>query len=279
MKKTVAMLILLIGLFLAGCDQSFDKLPFINGDSQVQHEAKETAAQQKKSAEKEEKRAETEKTDPEFLLEKQYFNVVQTVNGKAVIQNPENILVLVNKNYFLPADYEPSDLTIPKVPFSFGDSDIPKRYMRKEAAHALEQLFAAAKKEGIILYGASGYRSYERQAAIFDAEKKQKGEEKAAQSVARPGQSEHQTGLTIDVTSESVHFQITEKFGETKEGIWLQNNAFKYGFIIRYPKGKENITQYKYEPWHIRYVGKKAAKVIQENHLTLEEYFQKVKKI
>lgn len=80
------------------------------------------------------------------MLEEQYFNVVQTVNGQPVIQNPDNILVLVNKDFFLPVDYKPNDLTVPNIPFSFGDEEVPKRYLRKEAAAALEQLFLAAKK-------------------------------------------------------------------------------------------------------------------------------------
>ncbi|MED0703891.1 M15 family metallopeptidase [Aeribacillus composti] len=279
MHKIIAVTIL-AALMLAGCSMPFDKLPFFHGSDYVEeNEPQAKTVENKELVQTTEKTVQTEQIDPEFLLEEQYFNVVQTVNGQPVIQNPDNILVLVNKDFFLPVDYKPNDLTVPNIQFSFGDADVPKRYLRKEAAAALEQLFAAAKKEGVILFGASGFRSYDRQVELFEAEKKQKGEQKAVQAVAKPGQSEHQTGLSIDVTSESVDFQITEKFGETKEGKWLQQNAHKFGYIIRYPKGKEAITKYKYEPWHIRYVGKKAAKVIYENNLTLEEYFQIVKKI
>ncbi|WP_243290762.1 M15 family metallopeptidase [Bacillus sp. FJAT-47783] len=222
---------------------------------------------------------EEKKADPDFVLESHFFNEVELVDGKAVIQNPDNILVLVNKEYSLPSNYTPEDLTMPNVPFSFGDLDIPKRYMRKEAAEALEGMFETAKEEGIILYGVSAFRPYEYQVSLFNNEVEQKGEEHAIQAVAQPGQSEHQTGLTIDVSSESVGYQITEQFGETKEGIWLKEHAHEFGFIIRYPKGKEDITLYQYEPWHIRYVGEKVAKVLFENDLTLEEYFGKVKKI
>lgn len=167
----------------------------------------------------------------------------------------------------------------PKVEFSFGNQDIEKSYMRKEAAKALEDMFNGAKKSGITLYAVSGYRSYNRQTEVYDAEVSRVGEEKAVQAVAYPGNSEHQTGLAMDISSESADFLLTEGFGETKEGKWLKENAHLYGFILRYPKGKEKITQYKFEPWHFRYVGKKSAKDIYENDWTLEEYFKVVRKI
>ncbi|HHW37692.1 MAG TPA: M15 family metallopeptidase [Bacillales bacterium] len=188
-----------------------------------------------------------------------------------VVSNPDDPLVLVNKHYPLPEDYEPSDLVAPDIPFSFKE-DLPKRYVRKIAAEALEELFAEAKKEQLELLGASGYRSYQRQEAIFTANVAKKGEEEARKVSAVPGQSEHQTGLSMDVTSRFVGYDVIEEFAETKEGIWLKDNAHKYGFIIRYPKGKEDITGYSYEPWHIRYVGKEAATVIYENGYTFEEY-------
>lgn len=191
-----------------------------------------------------------------------------------VITNPDDILVLVNKQNSLPEDYEPSDLVAPNIPLSF-DEDLPKRYVRREAAAALEQLFAAAKAENIELLGASGYRSYDRQEAIFASNVAQKGEEAARKVSAVAGQSEHQTGLAMDVTSKYVGFDLIEEFGETKEGIWLKENAHKYGFIIRYPKGKEAITGYSYEPWHIRFVGKDVAAAIYQNGYTFEEYLSK----
>lgn len=216
--------------------------------------------------------------DQEFVLESKYFNKIKDVNGLPTIQNPENILALVNKEYALPGDYEPSDLTVPNVEFSFKE-DIDKRYIRKEAAKALEDMFTAAKKQGFQLVAVSGYRSYDRQKTVYDTEVSQKGEKKAKEAVAFPGQSEHQTGLAIDISSRSAGTALSEAFGNTKDGKWVEDNAYKYGYIIRYPKNKESITKYKYEPWHIRYVGKKAAKVMKEHDLTLEEYFKEVKKI
>lgn len=125
---------------------------------------------------------------------------------------------------------------------------------------------------GIELAAVSGFRSYERQAAIFANAVQRKGEVEANRVSARPGQSEHQTGLAMDVSSASVGYALVEAFGETVEGKWLAQNAPKYGFIIRYPKGKEHITGYRYEPWHLRYVGVEHAMKISQRGLTLEEY-------
>ncbi len=109
--------------------------------------------------------------------------------------------------------------------------------MLKEAAEKLEELFAAAKKENIILYGVSGYRSYQTQKYLFTSFTQRYGsEEKANQISARPGQSEHQTGLAMDVSSQSVNFGLEEEFGDTKEYAWLKENAHHYGYIVRYPK-------------------------------------------
>lgn len=182
-----------------------------------------------------------------------------------------NTLVLVNKTHALPADFVPDDLVVPGVRFSFTE-DLPKKKMRREAARALEKLFEQAERDGIELAAVSGFRSYERQAAIFANAVQRKGEVEANRVSARPGQSEHQTGLAMDVSSASVGYALVEAFGETVEGKWLAQNAPKYGFIIRYPKGKEHITGYRYEPWHLRYVGVEHAMKISQRGLTLEEY-------
>ncbi|WP_226617718.1 D-alanyl-D-alanine carboxypeptidase family protein [Cytobacillus firmus] len=219
----------------------------------------------------------TEK-DP-LSLEAFYFNEVKVVNGRNVIQNPENVLALVNKQFSLPDGYEPLQLVIPEVAFSFGKLDLEKSYMRQDAAKALENLFAGALNEEVELFAVSGYRSYARQSQVFEAEVNRVGKEKAVQAVAIPGNSEHQTGLSMDISSRSANLELSEKFGETNEGKWLAENAHRYGFILRYPEGKETITGYQYEPWHFRYVGYEAAKVIYEKKWTLEEYFNIVKKI
>ncbi|WP_433742678.1 M15 family metallopeptidase [Falsibacillus pallidus] len=214
-----------------------------------------------------------------LVLNEEQFNDIKEVDGKKVIQNSSNVLALVNKEYTLPSTYIPADLVRPQVAFSFGDQDIEKSHMRAEAASHLEKMFNAAKKEGIELYAASGYRSYSRQDALLKAEIKSVGEEKAVQAVAIPGESEHQSGLAMDITSKGENMLLTEHFEQTAEGKWLREHAHEYGFILRYPKGKENITGYEYEPWHFRYVGEKAATEIYSHNWTLEEYFQHVKKV
>ncbi|WP_121615854.1 D-alanyl-D-alanine carboxypeptidase family protein [Virgibacillus halodenitrificans] len=197
---------------------------------------------------------------------------VQKANGGAtVLQNPYDQLALVNKQHALPADYIPEDLVTPKVRFPFTE-DLPKKQMRQVAATALEKMFAAADKAGLDLFAQSGYRSYERQDSIFASNVNEHGEEAANKFSARPGESEHQTGLTMDVTSPDINYGLTIEFGKTDEGKWIKKHAAEYGFIIRYPKGKENITKYQYEPWHLRFVGKEAAKEIMTKGITLEEY-------
>jgi len=211
--------------------------------------------------------------EDDLTIDKSLMNDTITVDGKELILNPNNIAVMVNKEVGLSSNYIPEDLVRPNVNFSFGDEDIEKAYLRQEAATALEILMNAASNEQIYLFAVSGYRSYDRQKTIYDNEVATSGVEWADKSIAIPGYSEHQTGLAMDVSAQSVGFRLTEDLGQTKEGIWLAENAHKYGFIIRYPKGKEGITGYRYEPWHIRYVGEEIAKDIYENDLTLEEYF------
>lgn len=256
------LLIVAISLLVSGCSQInslLDKLPFHGDEAQTQDQ---------NSAE----------YDP-LSLESMFFNDIKEVDGKKVIQNSTNTLALVNKEFFFPEEYVPTDLVRPEVAFSFGEEDIEKSLMRKEAAEALEKMFVEAKNNGIELFAVSGYRSYTRQKSLFDAETNRVGEEKAAQAVAIPGSSEHQSGLAMDISSKAVKNYLVEDFEDTEEGKWLAKNAHRFGFILRYPKGKESITNYMYEPWHFRYVGVKAAKIIYKNNWTLEEYFNEVKKI
>ncbi|WP_316569904.1 M15 family metallopeptidase [Neobacillus sp. YIM B06451] len=213
------------------------------------------------------------------VLEAAYFNEIAVEGGRKEIQNPDNFLVLVNKEFSLPVEYRPDDMVKPDIPFSFGEQDLEKSLIREEAARAIEAMFRQAKEENIEIYAVSGFRSYDRQNDLFDAEVRKVGVDSATQAVALPGQSEHQTGLTMDIAAKSTDLNLTEEFGETIEGKWLAANAHKFGFILRYPKGKESITQYQYEPWHFRYVGVEAATTMYENNWTLEEFFQQVKKI
>ncbi len=192
-----------------------------------------------------------------------------------VVAQPDSITVLVNKQFALPKDYEPKDLVYPDVPFTFKEK-IEKRMMRKEAAKALEQLFAGAKKDGVALAGVSAYRSYATQTAVFNNYVKKDGEAKARTYSAYPGTSEHETGLAIDISGSDGKCAAADCFAGTKEAKWLDQHAAEYGFIVRYPKGKESITGYSYEPWHIRYVGTKISKEIADKGITLEEYLNAV---
>ncbi len=182
-------------------------------------------------------------------------------------------LVVVNKKYSLPIDYKPSDLVVPNVSFSYSGV-LEQSYMRAPAAKQMEKMFAAAKKEGVTLNAVSGFRSGERQKVLYNNYVARDGKAAADQYSARPGHSEHQTGLTFDISAPSVGNGLTAALGDTKEGKWIANNAAKYGFIVRYDRGFQSRTGYTYEPWHIRYVGVDVATQIKNNGQTLEEYMK-----
>lgn len=192
--------------------------------------------------------------------------------GIQVVSAPESIPVLVNKHNKLPDTYEPADLVYTDIPFVFQEMT-DKRKLRAEAAAAINNLFAAANSQGISLLGVSGYRSHATQTSLFNYYVKKDGYEKARTYSALPGTSEHETGLAIDVTGGDGKCPAQDCFGGTPEANWLQEHAAEFGFIIRYPQGKEAITGYKYEPWHLRYVGKEIALEIMDKGITLEEYF------
>ena len=218
----------------------------------------------------EQKQEQVEEKHPINYLSKPTFyqNVI-------TVSNPDSMLVLVNKNYALSEDYEPSDLVLPNV-LSTDYNQNQNIYLRKEAAMYLEQLFYAAQNEaGLTLLARSGYRSYQTQISLYDRYVSQNGTEKADTFSARAGHSEHQTGLAMDVTADSVNRQLVTDFGLTPEGIWLKENAHRFGYIIRYLEGREDETGYQYEPWHIRYVGVEAATEIYENNWILEQYLNK----
>jgi len=185
---------------------------------------------------------------------------------------PDSYTVLVNRDYPISKDYVPGDLVVPDVPFSFYGT-YEKSYVREDAARALEKLFKGAQEKGYTLKAVSAYRSYERQTQIYENNLNTRGEEITNKVSAKPGTSEHQTGLAIDVSCDSVGCGLEENFGDTEEGKWLKNNCYKYGFAIRYPKDKTHITGYSYEPWHIRFVGKYLSRHLSENGITLEEYY------
>lgn len=187
-----------------------------------------------------------------------------------VMEVTDDWLLLVNKTHPLSKDYVPRDMI--RIKYCVGDHAESMRYMRELPAEHFHEMIEAAAAAGYEIGIRTAYRSYEQQYNIFWNYVAQDGEEAANKYSARPGQSEHQTGLCADVTSPSVEYKLTTEYGQTPEGGWLAQNAHYYGFIIRYPLGKEDITGYQYEPWHVRYVGEAAATEIYEKELTLEEY-------
>lgn len=161
--------------------------------------------------------------------------------------------VFANKKVDLPRDYTPGE--------------------NRTARNQLNQLIQDARNDGLDIVFRSGYRSYEEQEQLYKDYVARDGEEAANQYSAKPGKSEHQTGLAFDVGSNKATDDFRKSFGNTNEGKWIKKHAHKYGFIVRYPNGKENITGYQYEPWHLRYVGKDLANEINKQNTTLEEYY------
>lgn len=179
--------------------------------------------------------------------------------------NSKNYTILVNRNFLLQKNYVPSNLICTDIPFD-AKKDNPKRLLECEAAHAVKKLFLRAQQDGLALYGISGYRSYDRQAELFS--------KSSSGFVAPPGASEHQTGLALDVSCPCLHMELSQEFEATHEGQWLVKHAPLYGFILRYPKGKEDITGFPYEPWHIRYVTRPLSAYLSLTGQTLEEYHE-----
>lgn len=182
--------------------------------------------------------------------------------------------MLVNKNNPLPEDYVPSGLIPVKIPF-VQPVEFPKTCMTWQAAQAVCRMVREAGLDGIEILGISAYRSYKTQENIFIRSALKNGIEHAVRYVALPGQSEHQTGLAIDIGCAENNYELEESFADTRCFNWLTRNAYLYGLIIRYPKGKEAITGYYFEPWHLRYVGVELAKVVQDTEKCLEEILEK----
>jgi len=181
-----------------------------------------------------------------------------------------SIYRLINADYRLPADYTPPDLVLPDVSLDSRNPESQLR-LRTEAATALQQMFIAAKQEsGFDLQLASGYRPYSTQLAIYNASG---GANQTL--VAVPGGSEHQSGLAADIKRQDFVCRLEECFGNQPEGKWVEANAHRFGYVLRYPEGKEDITGISYEAWHFRYVGQELAEILHKQELTLEEYYQR----
>ena len=190
--------------------------------------------------------------------------IIDEASDKIVAEgifDPTSLTVCVNRLRTLDREYVPEDLVVPNVRAIVSSSRV---MMKSDAAIALEKLFEGADNDGVYLYAVSGYRSYDYQESIYNP---------YSGYSAPPGASEHQLGLAMDINSSYYGSVLSTEFGYSKEGQWIKDNAHKYGFIVRYVEGKEDITGYNYEPWHIRYVGVDLATELYNTGLTLEEYY------
>lgn len=212
--------------------------------------------------------------DPVYVLainDIQYSRYFHRPDNPRLVENPNDITVIVNHFHALSNDYEPDDLVY------LTDYDIPvttnNHRLRIEAAEALETMFKFAKEQGHTLIAASTYRSYTTQQNLYNNYSAVHGELRANTFSAKPGQSEHQLGLAVDISSSQFQGMITARIGNSLEGKWVQDNSHYFGYIVRYTAGKQHITGYIDEPWHLRYVGIELAKALYDCKCTLEEYY------
>lgn len=170
------------------------------------------------------------------------------------LNDPNSFALLVNKRRPLnPLDFAPQDLVVPDVAITATNPEI--RQVRERAARAAEAMFAAAKTDGIELVIVSAYRSFQLQTTVFNDYVERDGRRLAETYSARPGYSEHQSGLTMDIAAAGDTDVLEENFADEPAGAWAAANCHRFGYILRYPKGKEAITGYVFEPWHFRYIG------------------------
>ncbi|MEX0622021.1 MAG: M15 family metallopeptidase [Candidatus Woykebacteria bacterium] len=192
--------------------------------------------------------------------------------GVIVTDEGDNLLVLINKNIRLPETYEPADLVSID---GLVETTHPGMMLRSEAAKTLSEMAKAAKKRDVNLMVLSAYRSYWNQEATFSSWVGSAGFTTAETFSARAGYSQHQLGTAVDFTAESVNLGLAEKFDTSREGKWLFANAYKFGWVLSYPEGKEKTTGYIYEPWHWRYIGTENAQKMIQSGLILEEFLKR----
>lgn len=187
------------------------------------------------------------------------------------LTDPNSVTVLVNKTHSLPADFVPASLVTPYV---LSISDVIQ--VNALAADQLKAMVNAANESGVTLYLTAGYISYETQDDYFEDRASMVGEAEANKVIAKAGFSEHQTGLAFDFSDNASGTATTVAFAETDAGKWLIAHAHEYGFIMRYPEGKESITGYSYQPWHFRYLGADVTNAMYaiSPDLTMEEYYK-----
>lgn len=207
-------------------------------------------------------------------------NYIEHKEAKAAEEKKENnpydvdkddpLLILVNKDHGIKKNYVPDGMKNVKY---FSPTSIDEGIqMNADAAEAFDAMCEAAREEGHEVVCTTGYRSYKFQKELYEFYVSQKGEKRANYFSAKPGHSEHQTGLAVDVSSPVINYELAADFINTEDGQWIDKNSYKYGFIVRYPESRKNETGYIYEPWHLRYVGEKYAKRLYDKNISLEEF-------
>lgn len=196
---------------------------------------------------------------------------VVNLDFNLVTSRGEDLLVLINKKISLSQTFVPQGL----VSLEGLVTAYPGAQLKNEAASALKEMLETAKQEkGLDFVVVSAYRSYQDQVRVFSGWVASAGQKSAESFSAKPGHSQHQLGTAVDIGVSGMA-NFSEAFGNSAEGIWLAENSYKFGYCLSYPKGKEKITGYSYEPWHYRYIGKESAKKMLDSGLILEEYLQK----
>lgn len=192
---------------------------------------------------------------------------------KYSITDPASLWILVNKSRPLNSpQYTPNDLIVPAVQLRL-NSTAEQMQIRQVVHQPLKELFVAGKVAGFDFAFGSGYRSYALQKQFYEEYVRTIGEAEANRTSARPGTSEHQTGLSFDIEATGQKCHLDKCMADLPDGKWLAEHAHEYGFIIRYPLGKEAVTGYDFEPWHLRYVGKDLANQLHSTNKTMEEFF------
>ena len=258
MKKLIIIITILISITLLIISKKKNVIDTINAFENIPFYKKELQEDYEKYQKKTNFNSKKVVLEVNIGLHKQFYE-----NSKPTTNLNTNY-ILVNKYNYLEKDYIPNNLVILEIYAKAGIR------LNKEAYESFKEMADEAKKEHLNLRIISAYRSFTYQENLYNSYLKNDSKDKVDTYSARAGYSEHQTGLSIDIDNIKQNYN---KFHLTKEFDWMQKNAYKYGYILRYPLGKERITGYKYEAWHYRYVGKVIANYIHNNNITLEEYY------
>ena len=279
----LAVLAIAGGLWWVMSRPALDKDGMVNespaAESPEKTENSDLSASDEKQPESGEKAAENGEEQPseaspaalslrEIAAQMQDYSLTSSGKAAPVSVVDDNILLLINKTHPLSSDYYPDDMVkIERNDPQVGTAEV--KQMRAVAAEHFEDLLDAAEAAGYNIVLRNAFRSYSYQESLFNSYVKNNGEAAANRYSARPGESEHQTGLCADV---GVPGKALTSFNGSKEAEWMAEHAHEFGFILRFPDGKEDITGYMFESWHFRYVGIEAAGEIYERGITLEEY-------